>query len=150
MTNVVQADVSHLNDLLPLFGAYRKFYGQEPNKVLAQTFLKDRMERGESVVFVAYVNQLPVGFVQLFTTFSSVTLEPFYILNDLYVDSNVRGHGVGSQLLEKAKEHCLHMGYKGLALETAKDNPAQNLYEKLNWEKDTQYLHYFWTAKKIE
>ncbi len=148
MTELVKADASHLKGLLPLFEAYRNFYGQESNKILAQNFLTDRMEREESVVFIAYVNQVPVGFTQLYTTFSSVSLESFYILNDLYVDAGQRGQGIGRQLLEKAKEHCKNMGYKGLALETAKDNPAQDLYEKLNWKKDSQYLHYFWTNTK--
>ncbi|HAI44518.1 MAG TPA: GNAT family N-acetyltransferase, partial [Maribacter sp.] len=38
-------------------------------------------------------------------------------------------------------------GYKGLALETAIDNPAQKLYEKLDWEKDSHCFHYFWQVK---
>ena len=38
------------------------------------------------------------------------------------------------------------MNFKGLALETAKANPAQRLYEKLGWKKDLEHLHYFWIA----
>lgn len=89
-----------------------------------------------------------VGFVQLFTSFSLVSLESIYILNDLYVNPSFRGNGIGEALLTKAKEQCSAMNFKGLALETASTNPAQYLYERLDWKKDVECFHYFWTSPK--
>lgn len=86
-------------------------------------------------------------FVQLYFTFSSVTLEPSLILNDLFVDPKYRNKNIGQGLLLKAQEYCTKHKYKGLALETAIDNPAQNLYEKLGWKKDVHCFHYFWSVK---
>ena len=80
-------------------------------------------------------------------TFSSVSLQPSLILNDLFVRKEFRGKEVGQALLEKSKSFCREKGYKGLALETAVDNPAQKLYEKLDWKKDSHCFHYFWTAE---
>lgn len=32
-------------------------------------------------------------------------------------------------------------------LETAIDNPAQHLYEKLGWKNDVEVFHYAWLAE---
>ena len=146
MIEISRATIEHLPELVPLFDQYRVFYEQESDEKAAEKFLKQRFEKDETVVFLARVNGKAAGFTQLFTTFSSVSMQPMYVLNDLYVNAEFRKLGIGQLLLEKAKEHCREKGYKGLALETATDNPAQKLYERLNWKKDTHCFHYFWTA----
>ena len=147
MVTIKRANLSHLEDMVPLFDFYRVFYNQESNVEKALAFLRDRFSKKESVIFLAYENELPIGFVQLYFTFSSVSLQPSLILNDLFVRKEFRGKEVGQALLEKSKSFCREKGYKGLALETAVDNPAQKLYEKLDWKKDSHCFHYFWTAE---
>lgn len=134
-------------ELAQLFDAYRVFYKQESDVDSSLHFLKERFVKQQSVVFMAYVDNKSVGFTQLYTTFSSVSLEPEYILNDLYVAPSERKTGIGEALLNSAKAFCIENGYKGAALETAIDNPAQKLYEKLGWQKDTRCFHYFWTPE---
>ncbi|AZQ57945.1 GNAT family N-acetyltransferase [Maribacter sp. MJ134] len=146
MITIKQADLLDLEDVVPLFDLYRMFYDQPSNQEAATEFLKDRITKQESVIFIAYEKAIPVGFTQLYQTFSSVSLKPYLILNDLFVLKNHRQKKVGSQLLESAKKYCREKGQKGLALETAIDNPAQKLYEKLEWKKDSHCFHYFWTA----
>lgn len=146
MSEIIKANFEHIYIIAPLLDKYRIFYGQNSNIDLATRFLQDRVSRNESIIFLAFENDTPVGFTQLYTTYSSVTLQSVFILNDLYVDKNHRGSGIGEALLNKAKEFCREMNYKGLALETAIDNPAQKLYEKLGWKKDTASFHYFWTC----
>ncbi|TAI49095.1 GNAT family N-acetyltransferase [Flagellimonas allohymeniacidonis] len=142
---IKQANISDLELLVPLFDAYRQFYEQKTDKDSAREFLKERFQKEENIVFMAMLNNQAIGFTQLYATFSSVSMKPFYILNDLYVNSEHRHMGIGEALLEKAKDHCAKKNFKGLALETALDNPAQNLYERLGWKKDEAYLHYFWS-----
>lgn len=144
MMNIFIADSKQLTSLTPLFNAYRTFYKQPPNEESSRLFLTERLKKNDSVILLATVNNTPAGFVQLYPGFSSVTLQPLYILNDLYVAAPFRKQGVGSALLKRAKQFCVEMNYKGLALQTAVDNPAQQLYEKLGWKKDMD-LHYFWT-----
>ncbi|WP_036385459.1 GNAT family N-acetyltransferase [Muricauda sp. MAR_2010_75] len=145
---IKKATVSDLELIVPLFDAYRVFYKQGSEPTAAREFLKERFLRNETVIFIALENEEPVGFTQLYTTFSSVSLQPSYILNDLYVSPNHRKKGVGEALLNQAKSHCQENGFKGLALETAIDNPAQKLYERLDWKNDTDYIHYFWRNSK--
>ena len=147
MTTILKANVFHIDDLAPLFDQYRVFYKQESNVEAAKKFLLQRIQKGESIIFLAYWNDKPVGFTQLYTTFSSVSLESVFILNDLYVSEVHRKKGIGDALLNKAKELCAERKHKELALETGIKNPAQKLYEKLGWKKDTDCFHYFWTCE---
>ena len=142
---IKRANSTDLELLVPLFDAYRQFYEQKSDKASARVFLTKRFQKRENIVFLAMVDNKAVGFTQLYPTFSSVSMRPFYILNDLYVDSDYRQQGIGEALLEKAKHFCKEKKFKGLALETALNNPAQGLYEKLGWKKDEAYLHYFWS-----
>jgi GNAT superfamily N-acetyltransferase len=148
MLTINRAQEEHLAEIVPLFDAYRVFYGESSDLVSAGKFLTDRLSKNESVVFLAKYNERAVGFVQLYPTFSSVTLQPSYILNDVYVAPDHRSKGIGEALLNRAKKFCRGQGYKGLALETAIDNRAQILYERLGWVKDTHCFHYFWLAKE--
>ncbi|GAB5472716.1 MAG: GNAT family N-acetyltransferase [Maribacter sp.] len=146
MYEIIRATSEHIPQIAPLLDEYRIFYGQVSDIAAARHFLEQRLLNGESVIFLAYHKEKPVGFTQLYTSYSSVSLQPVYILNDLFVQSKVRGHGIGAALLNRAKECCRASKHKGLLLETAIDNPAQRLYEKLGWAKDTACFHYFWSC----
>ena len=148
MIAISKAKKEDISKIAPLFDQYRVFYKQASDLSAATRFLEKRFDNQESILFLALYDDEPVGFTQLYTTFSSVTLQPVYILNDLCVASNFRGKGIGEKLLLMAKKYCLQTNYKGLALETAVDNPAKRLYEKLGWKKDAQCFHYFWTANR--
>jgi len=139
------ATLQDLDKLSPLFDAYRIFYKQESNLKAARDFLELRLKNKESVIFLAVSEKgIPLGFTQLYPSFSSVSMKQTFILNDLYVVSEGRNKGVGKTLLNHAKEFAVKKNAKGLTLETEKNNPAQFLYEKNGWKKDTS-LHYYWT-----
>jgi GNAT superfamily N-acetyltransferase len=143
---IILAEKEHIPDLVPLLDAYRVFYKQGSDEPKAKSFLEDRFHNKESVIFMALVFGKPAGFTQLFRSFSTVGLQPILILNDLYVSYEYRNKGIGKDLLIRAQEYCKKNHYKGLALETAIDNPAQKLYEQLGWSKDSHCFHYFWSA----
>jgi GNAT superfamily N-acetyltransferase len=143
---IIRAQPEHISALASLLDAYRVFYKQDSDKKAATQFLKERFQNNESVVFLSLEGNEPTGFVQLYPSFSTVSLQPILILNDLYVDKAHRKKGIGGALLRTSQDYCLMKGIKGLALETAIDNPAQTLYERLGWEKDVHCFHYFWTA----
>lgn len=142
-TTVRRAGVEDLEAVTPLFSAYRVFYNREPALNKDRTFLRERLEAGESVVLVAERDGRAVGFTQLYPTFSSVALARDWILNDLYVAQSARGAGVGAALLEAARDFGRSTGARRLVLETQPDNEkARRLYERLGWRRD-HHLH-FW------
>ncbi len=142
---IIQATLSNLEQLIPLFDAYRVFYKQGSNLDEARSFLKERFQKNDSVIFLAINDDgESLGFTQLYPSFSSVSMQRTYILNDLYVASAARKKGVGEILMETAKQFAVTSGSKGLTLETAIANPAQKLYQRLGWKKDTEVNHYTW------
>ena len=140
---ITHANIDNINDLARLFDGYRVFYKQDSNINQAKTFLLERLKNKDSVIYLAYIDDLAVGFTQLYPLFSSVAMQPIYLLNDLYVDANHRGKGIGEALINKAKQLCIDKNNKGLAIQTAFDNPAQDLYQRLGFVKDSD-LQFFW------
>jgi N-acetylglutamate synthase-like GNAT family acetyltransferase len=139
---VRRATVDDVDMVAPLFDAYRQFYDQPADLPASRAFLRDRLSRDESVVLVAEDAGIPVGFTQLYPMFSSVSLGPIYVLNDLFVAPNARQRGVGAQLLGAARALGGKEGAHYLELSTAVDNPAQRLYEDCDWVLDREFLHY--------
>lgn len=140
---ITRARLRDLNTLTLLFDSYRVFYKQESDIVAAKRFLTQRLVHSDSIIYTAYSNEKAVGFTQLYLLWSSVSIKPMYILNDLYVDANYRNQGIGEALINRAKQLCITENNKGLAIQTAFDNPAQHLYERLGFKKDTD-LQFFW------
>jgi GNAT superfamily N-acetyltransferase len=141
---IARAELKDLDDVVPLLDGYRQFYGQRSDLAASRAFLRDRMERDESVIYVAYTAPgEAAGFTQLYPSFSSVSLKGLWILNDLFVRSDVRRGGVGRALLERARLHAVETGAKGLVLNTAVTNkPAQTLYESCGWQRDDEFFQY--------
>ncbi|MFJ5716860.1 GNAT family N-acetyltransferase [Neobacillus sp. NPDC093127] len=141
---IQKATLHDLDALTELFDLYRLFYQQKSDLGGARGFLKERLTNDESMVFIAYDNQNPVGFVQLYPSFSSVSMKRSWLLNDLYVKEEVRGQGVGGNLLKEAIHFAASTSAKGVLLETAEDNKkAQRLYEKVGFKKESNYFYYF-------
>ncbi len=140
---IKQADVEKIEELSHLFDLYRQFYGQTSDQNGAKAFLKERLEKDESVIFFAVDRQGSLGFVQLYPSFSSISMQRTWILNDLYVLSEARNRGVGSLLLDKAREFAAQTGAKDISLSTAQNNgPAKRLYKKHGYKEDTYFSHY--------
>jgi len=138
-----QATLEDIEGTSKLFNLYRMFYNQESDLEGARSYIKERIEHKDSVIFVAIEKEEFMGFTQLYPTLSSISMKRAWILNDLYVDERARKQGVGEKLLNKAKEYAIETGAKSLALSTAVDNfSAQKLYEKNGYKKDTDFYHY--------
>ena len=141
--SIIRATIEHLDLVTPLFDGYRQFYEHPSNLDGARQFLKDRLVRHESVIFLALLDEAAVGFTQLYPSFSSSSMQRLWILNDLFVAPAGRRSGVGEALLERARQFAVESGAKGLMLETAVTNTtAQKLYERLGWIRDTEFYVY--------
>ena len=141
---IKRATLTEIEPLTKLFDLYRMFYKQESDLKGAEQYLRERISREESVAFMAFDGDQPLGFVQLYPSFSSVSMMRSWILNDLYVKREARGSGVGEKLLKTAIQFTKETEAKGLFLETANDNMnAQRLYEKIGFIKEENYFYYY-------
>jgi GNAT superfamily N-acetyltransferase len=142
-----RAAADDVDRLVPLFGAYREFYRERRAPAVERKYLRKRIVRDEAVVFLAEMGGTAVGFTLLYPSFSSISLRPIWVLNDLYVLPERRRRGVAAWLLRRAHRFAVQTGADYLTLETAKDNPAQRLYEAEGWTRDERFLHY---ERKVE
>jgi len=146
---IVQAKLSHLNEVAQLFDAYRVFYRKESDLLAAKKFLKERIEKQDSIIYVAEEDGKLLGFTQLYPLFSSTRMKRTWLLNDLYVTPDQRGKGISKLLIEQSKVLARATNAAGISLETEKDNTVGNqLYPTTDFELDSEHNYYFWPTDK--
>ncbi len=139
-----QAVLDDLDALSVLLDAYRQFYGRPGDLAAAKAFLRERFNHAESVLFIAHDGAEPIGFTQLYPSFSSVSLRRIYILNDLFVSEAGRRKGVASGLMAAAVDYARKVGAVRLTLSTAITNAqAQALYQAEGWERDDDLVYIY-------
>lgn len=138
---VRQAVVADLRAVADLFDRFRQFQGQPPAREACLAFLRERFDHGESVVFLATLDDRPAGFAQLYPSFSSTALARVYILNDLYVAADARRSGAASALLAAVEQHAWAFGACRVSLNVLQSNvDAQALYRARGWVQDNEFF----------
>ena len=149
ITRATEADAA---TIAPLFDAYRQFYQRPGDLERAHSFLADRIAKQESVVFFCHprnARTTPVAFTQLYPMFSSLSMAPSWVLNDLFVAAGWRRSGIARLLLAAADQHARDSGAIGIALETQHTNhAAQALYKSFGYEDADDTKHY-WRATDV-
>lgn len=141
--NYYKATELDLEGIASLFNSYRIFYSQPADEAGARSFIENRLKEKDSVIFVAADQTGYKGFVQLYPTYSSISMKKAWILNDLYVITSARQQGIAQKLVELAIELCGNTKAAYLTLETVPTNEqAKKLYEKNGFVLDETFLHY--------
>jgi GNAT superfamily N-acetyltransferase len=140
---VRRANSADLEAVASLFDLYRQFQKQASDPAGTRRFIGERLERGESVIFLAEDAGGPLGFAQLFPSFSSVGMTRTFTLNDLYVSAEARGRGLATALLDAAAKFAQSEGASRLMLLVATDNsPAEALYLREGWQREDGFFIY--------
>ncbi len=143
---VRKATLTDIDQLSNLFDQYRVFYRKASDLEAAKQFLTARIERNESIIYVACNKEETLtGFVQLYPLFSSTRMQRLWILNDLFVAKAYRRQGYSIALIDAAKRLCKESGSCGMFLETEKANvEGKHLYPKTGFQLDESHYYYFW------
>jgi GNAT superfamily N-acetyltransferase len=134
-----------LDDLLPLMRAYCDFYSVSPSDEdllgMSRALIADPEREG--VQFIARdADGAAVGFASLFRTWDTTEGGRIAVMNDLYVNADARGGGVGTSLIEACRAEARSHGGRVLAWQTALDNTrAQAVYDRIGAER-AQWLDY--------
>ncbi|MBT2446695.1 GNAT family N-acetyltransferase [Streptomyces sp. ISL-43] len=140
-----EAGEADLDAAAGLFRGYLDFYEvqvEDPDRPRA--FLAERLKAGDSFVLLADVPGAgTVGFTQVYRTFSSLSMRPAWVLNDLYVAPSGRRTGAGRALLREVLRRAREAGVSGVQLETAYDNHiAQGLYEAEGFVREEFHMYF--------
>jgi ribosomal protein S18 acetylase RimI-like enzyme len=142
---IISIQAHHIKKASILFNEYRMFYNQPSDLEAAESFLSQRLAKKESLIFLATdeTETEPMGFMQIYPSFTSVGLNAIYIVNDLYVPPQHRKKGVAHALLAKAQLSAVEARVRKIVLQTAITNTAaQTLYESCGYKKEEHFLTY--------
>ena len=137
---IAPATSDDLDDAVPLFAGYQRFYAGEArddghNRAFLTRFLAPS-DDGLLLLARDEATSEPLGFANLYWTFSSVGAEEHALLNDLFVADGARGRNVGHALIEAAARAGAERGCRRMSWQTALDNRrAQRLYDRFEAER---------------
>lgn len=132
---VREAFIEDLPEIVKIVMKYRDFYGiKDQNESVVEEFVRNRLENNQSKIFIATLDSdRVIGFIQLYPSYSTVSLKPQWILNDFFVDTDFRNKGYGTSLMSYVKDYFSNRA-KGFILVTDKDNfTAKSFYEHNGW-----------------
>lgn len=141
---VEQVSVHSRDHTIDLMKKYFEFYEREvPSTDDIQQHVTRFIENQKfGVQFIAHDNDMPIGFTTLYFTYSTLSLAPLSIMNDLYVEPNFRGKGVADALFDKCVEYSKSRGIHKMEWVTATDNHrAQKFYDRKGGEKSTWMMY---------
>lgn len=134
---IFRATAEDVTALAPLFDAYRSFFAGEGHAAESERFLRDRFAIGDSVVFAAREGKAIVGFTQLYPLWSSWYCRRIWFLSDLYVRESARGHGIGSNLIERVIAYALETDASSVLVELPRREPhLSQFYARLGFQAD--------------
>ena len=140
---VAPAAEADLDEVLPLFAAYQRFYagadrGDEANRAFLARFLHPS---DDGLLLIARDDTgRAVGFATLYWTFSSISAREQVHLNDLFTAEEARGQGVARALIDACAAAARERGCPTLTWMTATDNvTAQRLYDRTGAERSAWY-----------
>jgi len=142
---VVLEDLGQLKELMHRYIV--DFYkGKTPEGSKLDDHIKHLLssdEAGTQFVAEAEDGRL-AGFATLYFSFSTTRLQKIAILNDLFVDADFRGAGLGEKLFLHVLEYTKNEGYAYMTWQTAVDNTsAQALYKKMGGKNiNSEWIHY--------
>jgi GNAT superfamily N-acetyltransferase len=96
--------------------------------------VKKKEIEGKGIRFSVVINNKEVGRAFLYILYNDLHKEPFGFLEDVYIDENLRGRGIGTKLLneiieEARKNEC----YKIVATSRHSRPEVHKLYERIGF-----------------
>jgi GNAT superfamily N-acetyltransferase len=149
---IAPVDAAEFEQLLPLIGSYQRFYevedvDEERNRSFFRRFLAPSED---GMLIGARAGGRFLGFACLYWHFSSTLAAETVLMNDLYVEPDTRGKGIGRLLIEASREVARERGAAHLEWATAPDNhTAQRLYDSTG-AKRSEWVEYELGLRAIE
>ena len=135
-----------LEKILPLIAQYQEFYQQKPNTDVNRKFFSQFTAEKSSKLGIQFAalddSGRALGFATLYFLPSSLTGGQYCGMNDLLVDPEARGLGIGRKLIEHCRSYARNSSYGAIYWMTQNQNKtAQTLYDKLTGDR-SEWFYY--------
>jgi len=141
-TELHQANLQDLDNLLPLVSAYHAFEHIDSSAASRESTLRRLLaEPAFGGIWLIYADTVLAGYIVLCRGFS-IEFNGFdAFIDEFYLDPEFRGRGIGGQVLKAIKIQARQMEINALHLEVARNNhPARKLYARAGFEARDKYL----------
>lgn len=139
---IVDADLSrreHQKAIVALLEAYMldpMEGGVAPSEQVKRDLVPGLRTHPACYVFLAYSNNQPVGFAICFRGFSTFNARPLINIHDIFVDSSVRGTGIGKMMMARIEAKARELNSCAITLEVRENNRvARGLYRKVGFDR---------------
>jgi GNAT superfamily N-acetyltransferase len=139
---IVDADLSrgeHQQALVAMLDAYMRDPmegGAPPSERVKRDLVPGLRAHPACHVFLAYREGVAVGFTICFLGFSTFLARPLINIHDIFVDSSIRGTGIGAMLLGRIEAKAHELNCCRITLEVRQDNHvARGLYRKVGFDQ---------------
>ncbi|MGC8993550.1 MAG: GNAT family N-acetyltransferase [Candidatus Aenigmatarchaeota archaeon] len=98
--------------------------------------IREKIVKTEGIKISFEENGKEVGRCFIYLIKNDLHEEPYALLEDVFVDENFRGRGIGTELVKKAIEKAKSLGcYKIIATSRFERENIHSWYEKLGFKK---------------
>lgn len=140
MLTIRQADLSEPQDAQALI-TLMDHYAQDPmgggkplSEYSRQHLVEALHQREDCWVFLAYLEQQPVGLLTALEGFSTFSCQPLINIHDLVVVQGHRGQGICQKLLAEVEKLAMELGCCKLTLEVLEGNAvAKSAYQSFGF-----------------
>ncbi len=111
--------------------------GESSHEMFSSTF--DEALKNQDLIKLLIVEKdgEAIGFANLLTIFSVWSHGKALILDDLYIKENMRGQGIGRDIMKYIERYGNEQGVKRLQFQSEKTNPeAHNFYTHLGYKSE--------------
>ncbi|MFX0042499.1 MAG: GNAT family N-acetyltransferase [Candidatus Hodarchaeota archaeon] len=147
--NIIELNESNIPEILELWKELFDFNAdieplftrREDAHLNYESYLKELMKSDDVKIFGAVDDENLIGFiVAKLSYYPPIYLEEKYgLINDLIVTSSYRRMGIGSRLIEKARDWFSFLGLKRIELDVvARNKEAYSFYLRLGFK---DYMH---------
>ncbi len=146
----VRKDAHTIVQMIRSLALYEK-ESLETVKITESDVLRDGF--GETARFETLLAELDgtvVGFALFFFTYSTWTGKPGLYLEDLYVEKDARGYGLGRDLMKELARIANNRGCSRFELSVLNWNPTREFYHRLGLKDMNEWLKYRLTEPSIE
>jgi ribosomal protein S18 acetylase RimI-like enzyme len=134
-TSVRLAKPADVVEIAAIYVRFLAAYGHDADLVAVVRFLKRMLTEPWALFFLATdTSNKIVGFVGCTLTYSSVSQSRAVRINDMFVDEEVRRHGVATALLAALEAYSFENSFAKIFVEAATEAaPARAFYTKVGF-----------------